>query len=144
MADWKAYAKQRESLGYYQVIRRYITRHSPGASILEIGPGGTGIVMSGDFATRSVVNREPLPVDSYPGVEVAIGEWPAVDIAKRSFDLVVCCHTKPSIYQCDRFGEPCLAAKVVSGPMLVILAGEPKPKAMHVRDCRTCPDRVDP
>lgn len=89
--DWRAYAKQRESLNYYHTVRRYIERHSPGKSILDIGPGGTDIVMTGNFAERTVVNREPLPVDTYPGVEIIIGEWPDVMPRGRRFSVVSCC-----------------------------------------------------
>lgn len=91
MVDWRTYAKQRESLSYYQTVRRYIERHSPGKSILEIGPGGTDVVMAGEFTNRTVVNREPIATEDYPGVEVIIGEWPNVMPRERRFEIAVCC-----------------------------------------------------
>lgn len=91
MVDWQAYAAQRRSLSYYAVVRQYIERHSPAKSILEIGPGGTNIVLTGEFERRTVVNREPLAVEDYPGVEVVIAEWPTLQLKDRRFDVVVCC-----------------------------------------------------
>jgi hypothetical protein len=51
------------------------------------------------------------------------------------------CSTKPPVYRCDLHGEPCVTRKPVSGPMLVVI-GDAKPKAMDVRSCHSCPQKL--
>lgn len=89
MSDWSQYAKDRQNLEYYRLVRRALERFSPGESIIDIGCGGTPVVYAGDFASRTVVNREPIP--EYPAVETIIGKFPEVVLPKKRYSVVSCC-----------------------------------------------------
>ena len=82
------YAEIRKNYKYYQEIKNRIDLYSPGESILDVGPGGTDVIYTGEFAKRTVVNRDRMNVE-YPGVEVIIGDWLTTEIGPH--EVVTCC-----------------------------------------------------
>lgn len=91
MVDWKQYNESRKHLNYYKSVKRHIEALSPGLSILDVGCGGTDTVHAGQFTHRCVVNREPIDVDAYQGIDIVMGEWPDVSLPRDHYDVVTCC-----------------------------------------------------
>lgn len=81
------YFKDRQALKYYQVVREMILDYSPGESILDVGCGGSDIVLTGDFVVRQAVNTLPLEGFSVP---LAVGTWPDVELPRETYDVVTC------------------------------------------------------
>ncbi len=89
MADkWNRYAEARKHLNYYKAVRGEILRYSPGESILDVGCGGTDIVLTGDFSIRHAVNA--TPIDPFPA-ELFVGSWPEIELPRERYDVVTCC-----------------------------------------------------
>lgn len=91
MNNWKKYAEIRKDLNYYKKIREKILDFSPNTSILDVGPGGINLVLTGDFVCRCVVNREPMTGVKYPNTHVIISDWLEAKLPLTKFNLVLCC-----------------------------------------------------
>lgn len=88
MSDWAKYANDRKDLNYYKKVKDYICDLPCNESIMDVGCGGTDVVLVGDFKYRTVVNREELNVE-YPNTNVIIGDWLKVSVCKH--EIITCC-----------------------------------------------------
>lgn len=88
MTDWAKYAKDREHLNYYKKVKEYILDLPCCDSIMDVGCGGTDVVLTGDFKNRTVVNKQKLNVE-YPNTNVIIGDW--LDVSVCEHEIVTCC-----------------------------------------------------
>jgi len=88
MSDWAKYAEERKNLNYYKKIKEYICNLPCNESIMDVGCGGTDIVLTGEFKYRTVINKEKLNV-IYPNTNVIIGNWLEVSVCKH--EIVTCC-----------------------------------------------------
>lgn len=117
MVDWNRYAHERKDMNYYKAVKREIFKHSPGASILDVGCGGTDLVMTGEFKYRVAVNTEPIRMFD---TALIVGRWPNIDLPLEKFDVVLCCQVIEHLE--DNEIEPFVAKlKAVANNLIVSL-----------------------
>ena len=82
-----SYAKKREKMLYYQVIKEFLS-DLQGDVLIDVGNQGTDTILWGNFDRRIAVNLTPL--EKREGVENITGDWSTVPLPVERADVVTC------------------------------------------------------